>query len=421
VIFSRIAWPLWIFLGFYLWLLLHLIFFSTSYDEQLHELLHGWMRCLLATPLGLSLGLLLAHPQPLAHLNAQTKTLALSATNTSTLLLLISFSGVTLISFSHYIIQVWHSHQLLDQEMIYQLLLSLYGQAKQPFVVGTTLALPLCLILIIRAINQQISKWWILASVLSITLGLFALYFSNTKNGIAIFALSLAVFAVNLALKIHWRLRNFLKAALISVVIISPSYVVIEKHLERNSAWANLVANFYVGIDIDHHNEWKDSKLYPNYLKNQYGSSVNFSTYERTAWFRVGLRLLQENPLGYGLLNQSFGSLAAIKYSDFSKPVGTTRGATHSGWLDFALGMGTPGLLLVLVPLFAAWYRSLYQNGLWFSYASWTIPILSFAYLTTEVSVSHYIELLFFMTAFFCGLTLRFPKPKHRLRTTISE
>ena len=118
--------------------------------------------------------------------------------------------------------------------------------------------------------------------------------------------------------------------------------------------------------------------------------------------------------MGYGLLHHSFGSLAAIKYPDFYKPVGNTRGATHSGWLDFALGLGIPGLLLVLVPLFAAWYRSLHQKGLWFSYASWTIPIMSFAYLTTEVAESHYVEMLFFMTAFFCGLTLQFPKPRRQ-------
>ena len=416
VIFSRTAWPLWVFLGFYLWLLLHLIFFSTSYDEQLYELQHVWMRCLFTTPLGLSLGMLLNYPQPLDHLNARTRALALPAGNTGTLLLLIGFSGVALIGYSRYVLEAWHTHQMINYEILY----SLY-KAKQPFVVGTALALPLSFILIIRAINRQMSKWWIVASLLIIALSLFVAYFANTKNGIAIFTLSLAVFAFNLALKIQWRLRSFCIAVLVSVGIGSISYVGIEKHLERNNAWANLVANFYVGIDVDHHNRWKDSNLYPENPINQYGSTVDMSTYERTAWFSVGLRLLQESPMGYGLLHHSFGSLAAIKYPDFSKPVGITRGATHSGWLDFTLGMGIPGLLLVLAPLFAAWYRSLYQNGLWFSYASWTIPIMSFTYLTTEVAVSHYIELLFFMTAFFCGITLRFPKPNHRLRTNISE
>ena len=369
------------------------------------------MRCMLATPLGLTLGLLVICPQPPDHPNARPSALPPPQGNTGTLLLLVSFSGVALIGFSHYIIQVWHSHQFLNQLMSYQLLFSLY-QAKQPFVIGAALALPLCFILIIRAINRQTSYWWILASLLSIALGLFAVYFSNTKNGIAIFALSLAVFAVNLVIKIRWRLRSVLMAVLVSGVIATLFYVGIEKHLERNNAWATLIADFKIGVDIDHQNYWINIAANPIPV-NQYGTPVDAGNYVRTAWFRVGLHLLKENPMGYGLLHHSFGYLSMMKYPDFPKSITRNRGATHSGWMDFALGMGIPGLLLVLVPLFVAWYRSLFQEGLWFSYASWTIPIMSFAYLTTEAAGMHYTEMLFFMTAFFCGITLRFPRP-HR-------
>ena len=111
--------------------------------------------------------------------------------------------------------------------------------------------------------------------------------------------------------------------------------------------------------------------------------------------------------MGYGLLHHSFGVLALEKWPDFYKPNGKLKGATHSGWLDFALGLGIPGLLLVLIPLGVSWYRSLHQQGLWFSYAAWTIPIMFLAFLTTEVAGEHFTEVLFFMTAFFCGLTLK--------------
>jgi hypothetical protein len=90
------------------------------------------------------------------------------------------------------------------------------------------------------------------------------------------------------------------------------------------------------------------------------------------------------------------------------------RGATHSAWLDFALAVGIPGLLLVLIPLWVSWYRSLFQQSLWASYTSWTIPIMTFAYLITEANEAHFIELLFFMVAFFCGLTLCTPVSKDR-------
>ena len=327
--------------------------------------------------------------------------------NIVTLLLLIGLSGTCLIGFSRYVYVALQTHQLLN----YDVLFALY-KAKPPFVIGAALALPLSFILIIRSINHQESRWWLLPSLLIISLSLFAAYFSNTKNGIAIFALTLAIFTANVFIKIQWGWNRCALATIIGVIIFSLSYSGIEKHIEKNSAWSSMIANFKVGLDIDHQNFWKNGNVYPHPV-NQYGTPVDISTYERTAWFVAGTRLLVENPLGYGLLHHSFGSLALEKWPDFHKPVGNLRGATHSGWLDFALGVGIPGLLLVLIPLFIAWYRSLFQEGLWLSYVAWTIPIMSFAYLTTEVAGAHFTELLFFMTAFFCGLTLQYPKSKH--------
>jgi O-antigen ligase len=261
----------------------------------------------------------------------------------------------------------------------------------------------------IRSIKKQTSCWWILPSLFVICLSLFIAYFSNTKNGIAIFAFTLAIFTVNLFFKTQWSWGRYVLATLIGAIIFSLSYSGIAKHIEKNSAWPSMIANFKVGLDIDHQKYWKNRNVYPRPV-DQYGAPVDISTYERTAWFTAGIRLLAENPMGHGLLHHSFGVLALEKWPDFYKPNGKLKGATHSGWLDFALGLGIPGLLLVLIPLGISWCRSLQQQGLWFSYAAWTIPIMSLAYLTTEVAGKHFTEVLFFMTAFFCGLTLKSSK-----------
>ena len=179
----------------------------------------------------------------------------------------------------------------------------------------------------------------------------------------------------------------------------------IDQHIKKNLAWPRLIADIKVAIDIDHQQWWKDDKVCCAPI-NSVGVPVDISTYQRTAWFMVGSRLLTENPQGFGLIHHSFGWLAGAKYPDFFKPIGGTRGATHSAWMDFALAVGIPGLLLVLIPLWVSWCRSLSQNGLWASYTSWTIPVLAFAYLITEANEAHFIELLFFMVAFFCGTTL---------------
>ena len=351
------------------------------------------MRCLLAASIGLSLGIILTDPANTFIVQSKI----------TTLLILVGLSGTCLIGFSSYVYVALKTHQLINYEVLYA-----FYKAKPPFVIGAALALPLCFILIIRGINKQTSRWWILPSLFVICLSLFVSYFSNTKNGIAIFSIGLVTFIINLAFKVHWSWRKLLLAIIICLIVFSVSFIGIEKHIQKNEAWSSLIANYQVGLDIDHQNHWKDRNTYPAPL-NEFGKIVDISTYERTAWFIAGSRLLAENPMGYGLLHHSFGSLALAKWPDFYKPNGNLKGATHSGWLDFALGLGIPGLLLVLIPLAVSWYRSLFREGIWFSYAAWTIPFLSFAYLTTEVAGEHFTELLFFMTAFFCGITLKYP------------
>ena len=409
-LFNRAAWPFWVFLGFYLWLLVHLFFLANNYADQFDELRSLWMRCLLATPLGLALGLMLTARGTLdTHLPPKAG-IALVG-NTVILLILIGFSGNCLISGVRYALEVWRTHQLLNYDILYT-----FYKNKPPFVIGAALALPLAFVLIIRAINHQMSRWWILASLLVVALSLFSVYFSNTKNGVAIFTLTLLFFLANLLFKLHWSWRRVALGVLVLAAVLSLSSLGIKKHLEKNTAWPNLIADIKMGVDIDHQNHWKNRNVFP-LPANELGNGTDGSTYERTAWFTAGVHLLFENPLGFGLIHHSFGSLALAKWPEFYKPVGNLRGATHSGWLDMALGVGIPGILLIWIPLFAAWYRSLFQEGLWFSYVSWTIPIMGFAYLTTEVAGQHFTELLFFMTAFFCGLTLRYPKPKPHVQS----
>ena len=399
-IFNVAAWPFWVFLGFYPWLLVHLFFFSTDFDAQLYELGHLWMRSLLAVPLGLALGLMLVKTR---ILSVQTESGVLADNfweNICILLILIGFSGTCLIGFGRYAYEVWHTHQWINDQILF-----VFYKAKPPFVICVALAAPLSFILIIRGINHQISRWWIVAGLLIAALCIFGAYFSNTKNGVVLFVLCLIVFAINLVMRIQWKWKRATLTLLISAVIASYSFVGIQKHLEKNTAWAQMIADIKVGVDIGNQHWWKDDQVGGPPI-NSLAKPVNGSTYQRTAWFVAGAQLLSENPFGYGLVHHSFGALAKAKWPDFSKPLGNMRGATHSAWMDFALGLGIPGLLLVLIPLGVAWYRSLYQKGLWFSYVTWTIPILSFAYLTTEANEAHFTELLFFMTAFFCGITL---------------
>jgi len=125
------------------------------------------------------------------------------------------------------------------------------------------------------------------------------------------------------------------------------------------------------------------------------------------AWARAGLELLAEHPFGYGLINHSFGAMAIKPREGFHQPDSKNRGSTHSGWLDFALGFGILGLLLVWIPLMVSFWRARKRTDFWSRYATWAIPVVGFTYLTTEVCTAHFIELLLFLSAMFFGLTLR--------------
>lgn len=406
-IFQRSAWPIWMLLTFYVWLAIHLTFFSREWELQLAELTSLWMRSFLAMPLGAGLGLILSELKKKPEYQLKKNVLEISS-DVATLIFLIGLSGTFIVFFSRYLFQVHISHQWIHFPFF-----EIPYKAKTPFVIGTALLLPLCFVLLLKSLQSQLNKWWIIPAILGVALTLFGDYFANTKNGMAIFVICFLVFLANYFLSFHWSAKKiFLGIPILFLLILFSAYG-INQHIKRNAAWSNLTADISIAKNIDQFNWWKDDKICcaPT---NANGVPVDGSTYQRTAWFVAGSQLLIENPLGYGLVHHSFGALARLKWEGFPEPIGLTRGATHSAWLDFALAVGIPGLLLVLIPLWVSWWRALHREGLWYSYASWTIPVISFAYLTTESNEAHFIELLFFMAAFFCGLTLNSYPPKNK-------
>ena len=73
------------------------------------------------------------------------------------------------------------------------------------------------------------------------------------------------------------------------------------------------------------------------------GAGLEESAYLRTAWARQAMQAIGEHPLGLGFGRDGFGRAVAEKYGV------TGMVSSHSGWLDFALGAGLPGLALLLL------------------------------------------------------------------------
>lgn len=73
------------------------------------------------------------------------------------------------------------------------------------------------------------------------------------------------------------------------------------------------------------------------------GADIEESAYLRAAWAHQAVLAIGEHPLGLGFGRDGFGRAVEAKY-DFKDMV-----SSHSGWLDFALGAGLPGLALLLL------------------------------------------------------------------------
>jgi O-antigen ligase len=143
------------------------------------------------------------------------------------------------------------------------------------------------------------------------------------------------------------------------------------------------------------------------------GRTINGSTYERVSWFIKGVQLIQENPLGNGISHLAFGHYMR---SENPKSMAVM---THSAWIDFTLGLGLPGLLLVWAAILGLILRSINLNRgsspnhldvschssmakeLVSSIAIWLVLGMFFFWIVGEVSEREYIEHYFFLIALF--------------------
>ena len=392
---SARCWPVWVFSSFFGWLLFHLIFLSSNYPEQLEEMAGLWIRAFLAAVMALGLGLVMGKSES-SEGGANSKFCMDWFNN----LLIVGFGGTTIIYFIRYLYEIYQTKVWLH----FNFYMAPYA-GKPPVVIFGAIFFTLILIRLKRSLLRYLTWNSIAILAIGVFLVIFSEYFSNTKNGMAILLAPLAIFLASFIFSYSWNFKKFIITLIISVIVSLAGGYVAKKHVEANKAWSFLLEDIKIGIDIDNFHSWKNGDAYP-FPKNSQGIVVNGSTYERSAWAVAALRLIKENPLGYGLIHHSFGALAIKEWPDFYPPIGRFRGASHSGLLDFTLGVGIPGLLLVLIPFGVAFYRASNQAYFWMQFVRWIFPVILIAYLITEVSSNHFIELLFFIVPFCIGLTL---------------
>lgn len=127
--------------------------------------------------------------------------------------------------------------------------------------------------------------------------------------------------------------QRILALALGAAVCIIALGVTVQGRVQGH--WSGAIDSIRYGHALEASNTWKGSgEKLPKHF--------NESFYLRAAWGTAGWQGLMEHPLGRGYGSNAFGRFLAERYG--------VQGAvsSHSGWLDFALANGIPGLVLLL-------------------------------------------------------------------------
>lgn len=181
-------------------------------------------------------------------------------------------------------------------------------------------------------------SWLLYAGVVLV---IMCSYVIKARNG----NVGLLMLLLMAALMIGYRLSasfSMLKIAAVLSVFFAVFSAVGYVFIKSDSRWQTLVETAPIAWDTKGHLAWINKEPLPT-LSN--GQIVDASNYERLAWFKEGLLLMEERPLGSGYDRNSWGGRIDAKYL-----MGDTwNGAhSHSGILDFAIATGIPGAVLWL-------------------------------------------------------------------------
>ena len=176
----------------------------------------------------------------------------------------------------------------------------------------------------------------------------------------------------------------------------------------------NLIGDVRIASQIDKHNAWQrdPAVIQPWTPSNELGRPLNGSTYERVAWFSKGIELLAAYPEGAGFSHRAFRYFMHQENARFNV------NNTHSGWLDFALGVGIPGLMLTWIAIALVMRRALinatrnYSNQIreMALITLWMLAGIWFLWWPTEVSEREFIEYFYFMIALLAAVNCTSPQ-----------
>jgi hypothetical protein len=400
LLLTKQASPIWCVFLLLLWVTFHLFFIGHDYGRQLGEYTKIWKKIALSIPFALGLGLALG-----SQISNPKNTQKYWA------IIYLGFLLPMVIYFFKWIAALYLPRYGYTIPLF--LVLS-PDHLNNPWAIPRAFYVFFCLPALAIALGQiihsvQAKQFRLISSVaylLAIPLTLLMFHIEGDRLGIA-FGLILILAAIFFGfLPMLKRRQISWKVGVILLALLLVSGYIATKAIQSNPLWKPLIADAKVAIQVDRFDHWKNrNKGYP---VNELGQIPSDSNYSRIAWAITGSRLLIEEPLGYGLMSLSFSALGKERWPD------SDLSWTHSAWLDFALGYGLPGLLLLAGAAALAYRNSQTLSFPWRALGCWAIPSACLVMLAKEVSSEVIINALIFLIVLIGAIKITQPVADHQ-------
>lgn len=242
---------------------------------------------------------------------------------------------------------------------------------------------------------------------LGIALVLLSDLVSNTKNGIAITLSLCALLSIAIAVRMFGGLKSSRGPAyVVGVLMLLLLALVWQGHKSfAYKGWDTIYQDVSVAIDIDKNTQWqkKEGTVEPPF--NSLGLRASLNTYSRFSYGAIGIRLIGSYPYGYGSVNHSFEGLQTFANIDHEH-----QGQVHSGWIDFGLAFGIPGLALIFLSLIGTIVIGLLQKNEFSLLAVLLSSMLIPFGLIAEISFKQYFEATLFFIVFAATIVALAPR-----------
>lgn len=368
--------PLLCIFSLFLWVLIHYTFFSLNPQLELSEIKGLWMRSFLGAIAAVGLGI--------------------SITKNSKLRFCFSIAlfSTPLINVLAYSWASYLNHGLVKPN---DFVFFLFAKIETAYfgAIAAAVATGNLIYLLFNKIDrfktQQIVLW-----LLGLALVLVSALISSTKNGMAISlglcALLATIVIVNFILQ-KGKSKTLPVIVLTAIILLSAGVWESHKSLAYRG-WDTVFQDAAIGLDIDTNKQWQKGEGTVPMPLNSLGVPAVINTYTRFAYAAAGVRLIAKYPLGYGSINRSFWGLQNLAQIPHEH-----EGQVHSGWIDFGLAFGIPGLFLIFAALLTIIYFGIKSKSpIALPWVIVCLALIPFG-MIAEISYKQYFEAtIFFLT-----------------------